>query len=149
MNDIETTLVLNHNSKDAVRLNSDGQPLQTTRSANSSSLMSQEFPPTPNISSQTRRRAVYTDVIPNAPFWVQINPKSNFNRDDYQLDDGEFNIVGIIGEIGQGDGSLYEVQFEDHHTAIVGPLLSVFTHGSCQWTNFFATITAVNFLQSI
>ena len=132
MNDIETTPVLNHNSDDIIMLNSDGQPLETNLSANSSGLMPEESPPTPNISPQTRRTSVYPDVIPNVPFWVQINSKSNFNRDDYQLDDEEFNIVGIIGEFGEGEGLLYEVQFEDNHTAIVPPLYAVFAHCSCQ-----------------
>ena len=90
----------------------------------SSILMAEEYQPISNTSSQTRRTPVYPDVISNAPFCVQINSKSNFNRDDYQLDDEEFNIVGIIGDIGQGDSALYEVQFEDGHTAIVPTQLS-------------------------
>jgi hypothetical protein len=132
MNDIETTHVLNCNSDDVVMLNSDGQPPQTSLSANASCVMPEESPPTPNISPQTRRTSVYPNLVPNAPFWVQINSKSNFNRDDYQLHDEEFNIVGIIGEIGPSEDLLYEIQFEDGHTAIVPPLLSVLAHCSCQ-----------------
>jgi hypothetical protein len=132
MKDGEITPVLDDISDCVVVLNYDRQPLQTTLSANSFNTIPEESPPTLNIPLQTRRTGVYTDVTPNAPFWVQINPKPNFNRDDYQLDDEEFNIVGIVGEIGQGEDLLYEVQFQDDHTAIVPPLLSSFAQCSCQ-----------------
>lgn len=149
MNDIETTSVVRYNSDDSFLLSSDGQPLQTTLSADSSILMVEESPPVSNTSSQTRRTLVYPDDISNAPFCVQINSKSNFNRDDYQLDEEEFNIVGIIGDIGQGDSALYEVQFEDGHTAIVPTQLSCFAYCSSQSTNFFATTIATNPLRNI
>jgi len=64
---------------------------------------------------------VYTDPLPtNRKFWVEIHPKdASFIREEYTLDEEEFTIVGIIAEIGEGDGITYEVQFEDDHTAQV------------------------------
>lgn len=64
---------------------------------------------------------VYNDTVPSShKFWVEINPKDgSFIREEYSLDEEEFTIVGIIGEIGEGDDITYEVQFEDDHTAQV------------------------------
>ena len=64
---------------------------------------------------------VYTDPLPSdRKFWVEIHPKdANFIREEYSLDEEEFTVVGIIGEIGEGDDITYEVQFEDDHTAQV------------------------------
>lgn len=64
---------------------------------------------------------VYNDPIPSdSNFCVEINPKgAEFIREEYLLDEEEFTIVGIIGEIGEGDDILYEVQFEDDHTTQV------------------------------
>jgi len=70
--------------------------------------------------SEARPRGVFTDrVSETASFWVEINPKPGLDRDDYEADDDEFNVVGIIGELGEGDDIEYEVQFEDDHTALV------------------------------
>ena len=64
---------------------------------------------------------IYTDTVSSdRKFFVEINPKGeDFRREDYFLDEEEFTIVGIIGEIGEGDDIIYEVQFEDDHTAQV------------------------------
>jgi hypothetical protein len=64
---------------------------------------------------------VYNDTVPSDwKFFVEINPKDgSFIREEYVLDEEEFNVVGIIGEIGEGDDMIYEVQFEDDHTAQV------------------------------
>jgi hypothetical protein len=67
---------------------------------------------------------VYNDTIPpDAPFWVEINPIPDIERDTYNKIEEEFNIVGIIGDIGEGDEVQYEVQFEDYHTATVNFLI--------------------------
>jgi hypothetical protein len=65
---------------------------------------------------------VYNDTISSdAKFWVEIHPMNpmEFRRDEYVFDEREINVVGIIGEVGEGDDVMYEVQFEDDHIAIV------------------------------
>ena len=53
-------------------------------------------------------------------FWVEINPMSKaFDRSTFEIDEREFNVVGIARETDNGDNILYEVQFEDGHTATV------------------------------
>ena len=70
--------------------------------------------------SEVRPRGIFTDSVPEtASFWVEINPKPGLDRNDYEADDDEFNVVGIIGELGEGDNVEYEVQFEDDHTTLV------------------------------
>lgn len=104
---------------DVVALTSDKQP-QRSRSIESSSTRSLGSTPVRHQLPQTRRPQVYNDVLPrNKPFWVEINPKPEFNREDYQVDDEEFNIVGIFGEVGEGDDVQYEAQFEDDHIVTV------------------------------
>src|SRR5437762_14166503 len=105
MNVAETTHVLNgaidENSPNGhVALNNEGRSLQRTRSASSSSLTSAGSTPSRGMTPPTCHRALYDDFIPNNPFWVEINPKPGFNRDDYEIDEQEFHIVGIFGEIG-------------------------------------------------
>jgi len=106
-------------------LDSVGTPpprLQNQHSASSSPLSS--LGATPSLESyvpETRPLGVYNDMVPaNKPFWVEINPKGDsFNRDDFIMNEEEFRIVGIFGDIGEGDDISYECQFEDDHTAIV------------------------------
>ena len=66
---------------------------------------------------------VYNSTIPvDKLFWLEITAKPDgFDRDAYEMDEEEFRVVGIFGEIGEGDDAMYEVQFEDDHTAIVPP----------------------------
>jgi hypothetical protein len=53
-------------------------------------------------------------------FWIEINPKSaGFDRDAYEIDEEETNVVDIYGEMGEGDNIMYKVQFEDDHIATV------------------------------
>src|ERR1700736_77081 len=76
--------------------------------------------------STTRDVDVYKDAVQSSqPFWIEINPTPNLNRDAYEVDDEEFNIVGIFGEIGEGDDILYDIQFEDDHTATVASHVSI------------------------
>jgi hypothetical protein len=70
--------------------------------------------------AEARPQGVFTDRIPDgACFWVEIHPKQDFIRNEYEADDEEFYVVGIVGEIGEGDDIQYEVQFEDDHSALV------------------------------
>jgi hypothetical protein len=72
--------------------------------------------------SESRPRGLFNDVVPeNSTVWVEINPKPDFVPGDYEADDNEFNVVGIVGELGEGDDTHYEVQFEDDHIALVTP----------------------------
>lgn len=59
--------------------------------------------------------------VPSAhDVYVEIPPlTADFDRDAYTKDEEEFNAVGIVGEIGEGDDISYEVQFEDTHLATV------------------------------
>ena len=60
------------------------------------------------------------DVPMNNNFSVEIPPlPADFDHDAYTRDEEEFNAVGIVGEIGEGDDISYEVQFEDSHLATV------------------------------
>jgi hypothetical protein len=104
---------------DVVALNSDKRP-QRRRSIDSSSLRSLGSTLSRDKSPQTRRQPVYNDVLPpNKPYWVEINPTPDFNREDYHVDDDEFNIAGIFGEVSEGVDVQYEVQFEDGHIVTV------------------------------
>ena len=64
---------------------------------------------------------VYNDTIPSdAKFYIEINPKGPaFKREDYFIDEEEFTVAGIIGDIGEGDDIEYEAQFGDDHIAKV------------------------------
>ena len=94
------------------------QPTRVTSSASSSTLT-----PAPDILIvPTRRTPVYNDIVPSdSKFWVEINRPSlsDFNRDLYDIDEDEFNVVGIYDEIGEGAEKAYEAQFEDGHMAMV------------------------------
>jgi hypothetical protein len=104
---------------DVVALNSDKQH-QRRRSIDSLSLRSLGSTSSRDKPPQTRRQPVYNDVLPpNTPYWVEINPTPEFNREDYHVDDEEFNIVGIFGEVGEGVDVQYEVQFEDDRIVTV------------------------------
>lgn len=93
---------------------------RVTSSASSSTLT-----PAPDILVvPTRRTPVYNDIVPSdSKFWVEINQPSSpdFNRNLYDIDEDEFNVVGIYDEIGEGSEKVYEVQFEDGHIATVTP----------------------------
>jgi hypothetical protein len=109
---------------DSSRVDTPPQRPPKLRSASSSSLSS--LGATPSVQGYIpyeRPVGVYMDVVPaNKPFWVEINPKEDtFNRDEYTVDEEEVSIVGIYGDIGEGDDISYECQFEDDHTAIVRP----------------------------
>jgi len=70
--------------------------------------------------SEARPQGIFMDRVPEtATFWVEINPKRGLDHNDYKADDDEFNVVGIIGELGEGDHIQYEVQFEDDRIALV------------------------------
>jgi len=104
---------------DIAALINDKQP-RRSRSTDSPSLRSHGPTPPRDESPQTRRPPVYNDVLPlNKSYWVEINPKPEFNREDYHVDDEEFNIVGVFGEVGEGVDVQYEVQFEDDHIVTV------------------------------
>jgi len=125
MNEVEMTRVGDSDKPllDSIRVDKPPPPrLQKPRSTSSSSLSS--LGATPSIQDYapyTRPVGVYKDVIPpNKPFWVEINPKGDtFTREEYTVDEEEFSIVGIFGDIGEGDDISYECQFEDDHLAIV------------------------------
>ena len=126
MNEVEMTRVVDSDKPldelDSIRVDKPPPRPQKPRSTSSSSLSS--LGATPSIEDYapyTRPVGVYMDVIPaNKPFWVEINPKGDaFNRDEYSVDEEEFSIVGIYGDIGEGDDISYECQFEDDHVAIV------------------------------
>lgn len=83
-------------------------------------------PPEPSetrepLVQSSRPRALYNDLYPkDRSFWVEITPKPDGSgRNEFEIDEEEFRIVGIFGDIGEGDDIMYEVQFEDDHTAIV------------------------------
>jgi hypothetical protein len=129
VNEVEMTQAVDGDNPldelDFIRVEKPPPRLQKPQSTSSSSLSS--LGATPSIEDYapyTRPVGVYKDVIPaNKPFWVEINPKGDtFNRDEYTVDEEEFKIVGIFGDIGEGDDVSYECQFEDDHIAIV-PLL--------------------------
>lgn len=69
--------------------------------------------------STTRQEPYNSDIPSGAPFWVEIRPPPDLQRDLYMRNEEEFNVVGIFGDVGEGDNTLYEVQFEDDHTATV------------------------------
>jgi hypothetical protein len=79
-----------------------------------------------DISLLQTQLAAYNEIVhPGASFWVEINPHpQSFDRDSIAIDHEEFHIIGIFGEVGEGNDLLYEVQFEDDHTAIVCPLIT-------------------------
>ena len=107
---------------DSIRVERHPRHLQNKSSTSSSSLTSLGATPSlQNYEPEARPVGVYNDLVPaNKPFWVEINPKGDsFNRDDFIIDEEEFRIVGIYGDIGEGDDISYECQFEDDHTAIV------------------------------
>ena len=88
----------------------------------SSSLTSLESTPSRDIWPPTRSESAYDDdILPNSRFWVQIDRDPEFNRDEFEVDEQEFNVVGIFGEVGEHDDLQYEVQFEDDHTTTVVP----------------------------
>ena len=64
---------------------------------------------------------IYDDTVPSdSKFYVSIKPMdADFIREDYVIDEDEFTIVSIIGEIGEGDDITYEVQFVDDHITMV------------------------------
>jgi hypothetical protein len=92
-------------------------------SDSSSSLTPPGDTPSRDTSPFTTRIGMYNDTVPvDQPFWVEMNPKpADFQRDAYDIDEDEFTVAGITGEIGEGDDILYDVQFEDDHTATVRP----------------------------
>jgi hypothetical protein len=100
-------------------------PDQSSRRASIASQTSSTLTPAPDILvPPTRRTPVYNDVIPpEAKFWVEINPPNQpgFDRESYEIDEEEFNVVGIFDDTGDGNGDdkIYEVQFEDDHLASV------------------------------
>lgn len=100
--------------------------IRPPRPASSSSLTTARSTPSLDMFDPSNYPAgVYTDTIPSdAKFYVEIKPKGpDFEREDYLIDEEEFKIVGIIGEIGEGDDIKYEVQFGDDHIAKVCPFL--------------------------
>lgn len=106
-------------SKSVVAINTDERP-QESPSADSSSLTPSGSTLSKDESLGTRGIGVYNDVMPpSTTFWIEVNPKSQFDRDEFELDEEEFDVVGIVGEVGEGDDLQYEVQFEDDHTATV------------------------------
>jgi len=84
---------------------------------------------------------VYNDTIPpESGFSVVIKPMGpDFRREDYIVDEDEFTIGGIIGDIGEGDDIVYEVQFRDDRTAMVSPHYShPFSNPSDNCTDLFS-----------
>jgi hypothetical protein len=91
----------------------------------------------------TRPAARYNDTVPpNARFWVEINPpKAPFDRELYQINDDEFNVVGVTHHVGGEEDRRYEVQFEDGHTAMVVLLQREADLISYLWGSFCVMIT--------
>lgn len=103
-----------------VRASNDKKQRQQNVSKNTSPPSSHASTSLRGISLQTHPIGEYNDIVAqNEPFWVEVNPKPEFHRNDYEINEEEFNVVGIFGETGQGDALQYEVQFEDDHTATV------------------------------
>jgi len=120
-------------------VNGDIQPTDTNpNEAINTEIIVTSQPPSPSSSPLTSARStpsllmfdptnyrtgVYNDTIPpESDFSVVIKPMGpDFRREDYIVDEDEFTIGGIIGEIGEDDDIVYEVQFRDDRTAMVYP----------------------------
>ena len=118
-------------------VNGDIQPINTNpNEAINTEIIVTSRPPSPSSSPLTSARStpsllmfdptnypvgVYNDTIPpESDFSVIIKPMGpDFRREDYIVDEDEFTISGIIGEIGEDDDIVYEVQFRDDRTAMV------------------------------
>jgi hypothetical protein len=117
------------------------EPEKRRSLGSSSSLTPPGDTPSREMSPLTTRVGVYNDTVPvDQPFWLEMNPKSaDFKRDAYEIDEDEFTVVDITGEIGEGDDILYDVQFEDNHTATVCHAFDRANCYSCRLQHYCAT----------
>src|SRR5271156_539776 len=78
------------------------QQREDTASSSSLPSLASHTPSRDRSAFLTRPAALYNDAIPSdAPYWVEIHPpKPPFDRELYEINDEEFNVVGITHHIG-------------------------------------------------